>query len=271
MKINFLALVLLIILSGCQNNKLEKAYQPRALVAGEDFNTYIKANENPFTIMKVIDDGTVSKDNKEIFTIKYRDTTVQIIPDEADKKTVVDKFSLATFVNTQKTCILVQLADQSGLIAPYYLVTLKNDQPEVVKLYRPSTGVNDRVVTKGLYRVGNSGYLINNDYFITNVNAKVFPIKRQKADERIQGEFFIQSSDKKTLVFLMNDSFYEVHYPSGETLTVAFSAGAPQTKRALYAWVQANFIWKKNERGISFLKENDQNADKIFDMRRKLK
>ncbi len=263
-------LLLLIVLSACQSNQMEKAYQPRALVAGEDFNIYTKSAENAFTILKTVADANSKSSDKDVFTVKFRDTTIQILPDEVDKKLVKDKFSLAQFVNTQKTCLLVQLADESGLVAPYYLITLKNDQPEVVKLYRPSTGKKDRIITKGLYRVGNTGYLINNDYFITNVNAKVFPIKRQKPEERIQGEFFMQSADKKTFVFLMDSSFYQVHYGSGETSTVSISTEIPEAKPALYAWVQANLSWKLNSKGMSFLQQNDQSSEKIFDMRRKL-
>lgn len=270
MKINSLVLLFLIVLSGCKSNKLEKAYKPRVLIAGEDFNTYAESPEDKFSIMKIVDDANSTTNDKDIFTIKFRDTVIQILPDEADSKLVKDKFSLAQFVNTQKTCLLVQLADGSGLVAPYYLITLKNKQPEVVRLYRPSNGKKDSQITKGLFRVGNSGYLINNDYFVTNVNAKVFAIKRQKATERIQGEFFIQSSDKKTLVFLTDDAFYQVHYPSGETLTVNFPSDVPHAKPALYSWVRANLNWKKNSSGISFLMLNDQGSDQILDMRRKL-
>lgn len=254
----FAVLFVAVVLVGCQGDKKEKAYLPRTLAAGEDFNSYAKNDETPFSVLKLTDAdglGPAAEEPEELFTIKFRDTIVMIQPDEADKGNVKDKFSLAQFVNTQKTSLLVQIADSSDLVAPYYLLTLKNDQLEVVNLYRPSTGKRDVEVTKGKIRVGSSGYLINNDYFITNVNAKVYPIKRQNPEERIQGEYFMNSPDKKTFVFLMADAFYEVHYPTNETFTLPFNS-APSNKSALYAWVQANFSWQKDDKGISFLKQN---------------
>jgi hypothetical protein len=257
-----------VVLFGCQDGENEKVYQPRTLVAGEDFNAYAKNDETPFTVLKVLEEETAPNTGKapeEIFTVKFRDTTVNIQPDEADKNNVLNKFSVAQFVNTQKTSLLVQIADSSGLIGPFYLLTLKNNQLEIINLYRPSTGKNDLEVTKGMVKVGSSGYLINNDYFITNVNAKVYPIKRQKPEERIQGEYFVNSPDKKTFVFMMADAFYEVHYPTNETFTLPFNR-APSNKSALFAWVQSNFSWEKNNKGISFLKQNGDN-NRIVDIK----
>jgi len=270
MKTCFCALFILTVLIGCRNGKTEKIYLPRNLTVGEDFNTYTKDNNIPFTVLKAIATEKPAKsadqESVNVYSIKFRDTTIRIQPNEADKDMVVDKFAVAQFVNTQKTCLLVQLSDNTGLIAPFYLLTLKNNQLEVVKLYRASTGKQDKEVTKGMFSLGNSGYLINNDYFITNVNAKVYTIKRQKPDERIQGEFFLKSADKQTLVFLLTDSFYEVHYPSGETFTLPFPAALPNNKSALYSWIQTNFSWQKNNKGISFLMENKDN-DRIVDIK----
>ncbi len=258
-----------VILLGCEADKPEKVYQPRALVANEDFNSYAKNDESPFTVLKLVDDGTATKadvsEKEDVLTVKFRDTTVQIQPDAADKNNVIGKFAVAQFLNTQKTSLLVQGADNSGLIAPFYLLTLKNNGLDVVSLYRPSKGKGDVKVTKGMISVGRAGYLVNNDFFITNVNAKVYPIKRQNPDERIQGEYFLNSADKKTFVFLLDDVFYQVHYPSNETFTLPFN-NAPSTKAALYPWVQANFNWQKNSKGISFLKQN-QDDDRIVDIK----
>ncbi|MEJ5963154.1 hypothetical protein [Pedobacter immunditicola] len=264
----FALLFVAVVLVGCQDGEKEKTYLPRTLVAGEDFNSYAKNDETPFTVLKLTDaDALVpaGEGPEEIFTVKFRDTTVQVQPDEADKGNVKHRFSLAQFVNTQKTSLLVQIADSSNLVAPYYLLTLKNDQVEVVNLYRPSKGESDVEITKGMVRVGSSGYLINNDYFITNVNAKIYPLKRQNPEERIQGEYFMNSPDKKTFVFLMADAFYEVHYPTNETFIVPFN-GAPSNKSALYAWVQSNFSWQKNNKGISFLKQNADD-NRIIDIK----
>jgi len=264
----FALLFVAVILVGCQEDKKEKAYLPRTLAAGEDFNSYAKKDETPFTVLKLVNEdglGAGGEGPEALFTVKFRDTTVQIQTDIADKQSVKGRFSLAQFVNTQKTSLLVQIADSSNFVAPYYLLTLKNDQLEVVNLYRPSKGTNDVEVTKGMVRVGSSGYLINNDYFITNVNAKVYPIKRQNPEERIQGEYFMNSPDKKTFVFLMAGAFYEVHYPTNETFTLSFNR-APSNKAALFAWVQSDFSWQKNNQGISFLKKNDDD-NRIVDIK----
>jgi len=264
----FAVLFVAVVLVGCQEDKKEKAYVPRVLAAGEDFNSYAKNDETPFTLLKLTDEAGLdpaAEEPEELFTIKFRDTTVMIQPDAADKGNVKGTFSLAQFVNTQKTSLLVQIADSSNLVAPYYLLILKNNQLEVVNLYRPSTGKNDVEVTKGMVRVGSSGYLINNDYFITNVNAKVYPIKRENPEERIQGDYFMNSPDKKTFVFMLADAFYEVHYPTNETFTLQFK-GAPSNKSALFAWVQSNFSWQKNSNGISFLKQNG-NDNRIVDIK----
>ena len=270
MQANFLIMLCFVaVLLGCKADKPEKVYHPRALVAGEDFNTYAKNDETPLAVFKQVEDGTIKKvadtEANNILTVKFRDTIVQIQPDPADKGNVIDKFAVAQFLNTQKTSLLVQGADSSGLIAPFYLLSLKNNQLDVVSLYRPSKGKRDVKLTKGMIAVGRSGYLINNDYFVTYVNAKVYTIKRQNPDERIQGEYFINSADKKTFVFLMDDAFYQVHYPSNETFTQPFKQ-APSSKSALFSWVQANFSWQKNDKGISFLKQN-QDSDRIVDIR----
>lgn len=267
MKARFYAVLFIAGLFGCQQGQMEKVYHPRALTANDDFNTYPKQNDVPFTVLKPVvnEEQKTGSVKPELFSVKFRDTIVSIQINEADKNAVVDKFTLAQFVNTQKTCLLVQIADQSGLVAPFYLLTLKNDQIEVISLYRPSTGKQDREMTKGMIRVSSTGYLINNDFFVTNVNAKVYPIKRQNQKERIQGEFFLKSADKHTLVFLLSDSFYEVHYPTGETFTQPFTAGVPTNKGRLYSWVQSNFSWQKNGKGISFLKANMDN-DRIIDI-----
>ncbi|WP_432714579.1 hypothetical protein [Pedobacter sp.] len=269
MKLNFLVLGLMVMMfCACKDAPLEKVYVPRTLLAKEDFNHYAKNGEKPFNIVKITEgDASKLSEKGEVFSLKYRDTTVKILLNEADPKSAVDKFALAQFVNTQQTTLLVQVADGSGLVAPFFLVSLKDKKLDVVKLYRPSSGKHDKGYTIGMTRVGGTGWLINNDFFITTVNAKVYMLKRQNPEERIQGEFFIKSPDKQTFVFLMADGLYEVHYPSDENLTVPFSSSAPATKSRLFPWVQANFSWQKTKKGLVFLQEN-KDDNRIVDMTR---
>jgi hypothetical protein len=268
MKIQLYALLFSIFVCGCQDKQLTKTLITREISGNEDFNNYADKPENILTVVKSVDNGNTGKnaDAGELFTVKFRDTVLQIQPDTKDKDFVKDKFSLAEFVNTQKTALLVQLADETGLVAPFYLITLKGNKPEAVSLYRASKGNNDINVTKGMIRVGKSGYLINNDYFVTTVNAKVYVIPRQNQEERIQGQFFLKSDDKNTFVFLVPGAFYEVHYPTGDVFTQPLPKQAPKEISSVYKWVQDNFAWEKNGKGISFFKEVDQN--KVVDMRR---
>jgi hypothetical protein len=268
MKTLFYALLFSIIILGCQDKTLTKTLIPREISGNEDFNNYPDKEENILTVVKYADQGDAGEaaEPGEIFAVKFRDTLLQIQTDKSDKNFVKDKFSLAEFVNTQKTALLVQLADSTGLVAPFYLFTLKGGKPEVVSLYRPSKGNNDIKFTKGMVRVGKSGYLINNDFFVTTVNAKVYVIPRQNPEERIQGEFFLKSADKNTFVFLVPGAFYEVHYPTGDVFTQPLPRQAPKEIGSVYKWVQDSFTWEKNAKGVSFFKEVDQN--KVVDMRR---
>jgi hypothetical protein len=262
------ALLFSIIISGCQRDKLSKTLIPREISGNEDFNNYAENAENVLKVVKHEDQGGAGNGDgtEELFAVKFRDTLLQIQTDKSDKNFVRDKFSLAEFVNTQKTALLVQLADSTGLVAPFYLITLKGSKPEVVSLYRASKGNNDIKVTKGMVRVGKSGYLINNDFFVTTVNARVYVLPRQNPEERIQGAFFLKSDDKNTFVFLVPGAFYEVHYPTGDVFTQPLPKQAPKEISSVYKWVQDNFAWEKNAKGISFFKEVDQN--KVIDMRR---
>ncbi len=259
------ALLFSLIASGCQPENGSKILVPREISGNEDFNNYAENAETILTVVTHGDQGSAGS-SEELFAVKFRDTLLQIQTDKADKNFVRDKFSLAEFVNTQKTAVLVQLADSTGMVAPFYLITLKGSKPEVVSLYRASKGNNDMKVTKGMVRVGKSGYLINNDFFVTTVNARVYVIPRQNPEERIQGEFFLKSNDKNTFVFLVPGAFYEVHYPTGDVFTQPLPKQAPREISSVYKWVQDNFAWEKNAKGISFFKEVDQN--KVVDMRR---
>ncbi|MNY05200.1 hypothetical protein D3C86_1379110 [compost metagenome] len=135
----------------------------------------------------------------------------------------------------------------------------------MISLYRPSTGKQDTKYTTGIIKVGRAGYVVNNDFYITNVNAQVYLIKRQNPNERIQGQFILNSPDKSTLVFLTEKSLYQVHYVSDDVHNETFSKAVPQSAADLPEWVRNNFMWQKNKKGITFLKFND--SDRIVDIR----
>jgi hypothetical protein len=264
MKNKLYALLLCALILSCKSGKVEKILVPRAITANEDFNTYSENKKNELTIVS----QDVQKNTKEpAFRVKYGDTLIRIQPDAADSSFVKDKFSHAEYMNTQKTSLLVQLSDSTGQVAPFYLLNLDGNKLQAVALYRASAGAKDVQYTKGMIRVGSSGYLINNDFFVTLVNAKVYQIPRQNSKERIQGEFFLKSPDKTTFVFLVPGAFYEVNYPTGDVYSQPLPATAPTEIGDVYKWVQDNFVWVKNARGISFFKQTDPN--KVIDMRRK--
>lgn len=265
MKKTLYALVLSVLFFSCQQNQDKSAtYTPRILTNNEKFNGYLEGSDSAFTILVHKDEAGTSKPEQE-YNVKFKDTLVKIQINKADPNATVDKFSLVQFINTQKTTLLVQIADNSGLAAPCYLLALKDGKLDVVSLYRPSKGKQDTKYTTGINRLGRAGYVVNNDFFITNVNAQVYLLKRQIPAERIQGEFILNSPDKSTLVFLTDKSLYQVHYVSDEAYNESFSNTAPQSATEMQTWVRNNFMWEKNKKGINFLKFND--SDRVVDIR----
>jgi hypothetical protein len=268
MKNLLFALLLSVVMFGCQNKEVKKVIVPRVLIANEEFNAYQKPNTDSLTIFqtKEEDSQVAAEKDGEKFRVKYGDSVISIQINKNDPASVADQFSFAKYINSQKTCLLVQTADSTGLVAPFYIISLTSKgTPEVVSLYRASNGSQDGRFTKGLAKVGRTGYLINNDFFVTNVNSKVYLIKRINPEERIQGLFFIQSQDKATLVFLVGSSFYEVHYPTNEVFTQPLAASVPKEPAALFKWVQDNYSWRKNKSGITFLMEN-KDDNRIIDI-----
>ncbi|WP_158800007.1 hypothetical protein [Pedobacter sp. L105] len=237
------------VLVSCQKEKT-KTYVPRALTTHENFNVSQSAGDT----LAILPENAA--DPKSLFEVKYKDTTVDIQTSLTDKNVIAKKFAFAEFVNTEKSTVLVQAADSSGLVAPFYLISLKDGKPDVVSIYRASNGAQDRRFTKGLKKVGRSGYEINNDFFIATVATKVYPIKRQKPDERIQGLYFINSPDKHTLVFLVSNSLYEVNYLTDESYTEVLSPKMPKAPGEIEKWIQSHYSWQANKSGSYFLKAN---------------
>ncbi|MES2827785.1 MAG: hypothetical protein V4687_06515 [Bacteroidota bacterium] len=259
------ALAVTILFFSCSGRN-EAVFVPRVLNDTEKFNTY-QEGDALFIVKYGTDDRVKEdKDAEGEFSVKFRDTVVTIQTNPADKASIADKFSFAQYVNTQKTSILVQIADKSGLAAPVYLINLNENKIDVVSLYRASTGAKDKEFTKGLIKVAKSGYLINNDFFITNVNAKAYMLKREKPEERIQGDYFNLSRDKQTLVFLLADALYQVHYATNEVVTVPLGVDSSMSRDQIEAYVASNFSWTFSN-GIAFLKKKgDKGSDKVVDI-----
>lgn len=261
MKTTIYIALLSMVMFSCKNNENSKSYVAREITKTESFNIY---SERTDTAIKVIQLPTESKEGdspSELFSVKFRDTTINIHSGDSAK---IENFSSATFVNTQRTALLVQAADSSELPASFYLIVNRDEQPEIVSLNKSSNGKEDIKYTKGLVKVGRDGYVVNNDFFITNVNAKVYTIKRRKDEERIQGDFFMKSPDKQTLVFLEQSNLYQVNYVTGQTFNQPLSADARKAAD-IFTYIQQNFLWQKEKNGANFLKAI--NSDRIFDIR----
>lgn len=261
MKTKLCTILISFALFGCQQKQEGKTYVPRALTTTEDLNAYPKDKADSLSIYKYADADAKGT----LFSVKFKDTPIKIQTNKDDQNSGVDKFSFAQFINTQKTTLLVQIADNSSLPGPFYIVTLKGEDLDVISLYRASKGAGDSKFTKGANKIGLTGFLINNDYFVTPVIAKVYPVKRQNEEERIQGLPFVNSPDRQTLVFLVGSSLYQVHYRTSTVFNQPLPASAPGGP-ALFDYVTKNFSWVKNKDGISFLK-SDADDNKIVDMR----
>ncbi|PWS26479.1 hypothetical protein DHW03_17015 [Pedobacter yonginense] len=257
MKITFLALFLSVSLLACKPRKNEKTYSPRALTTNESFNEFPDAKDNILTIVQH------ESSDVDLFAIQYKDTIISI---KKDPKPVASKFSEARYLNSQKTALLVQVADGSGLVSPFYIVYLKNGNLQVIDLDRASKGKNDSKITKGLEEISRTSFIVNNDFLITSVNGTVYPIKRQEPNERIQGKFFMYSSDRTTLVFLTENSLYQVNYKTGETLNLPVDASLLNQPETLVSNIQQGYSWIRNDRGTLFLLKNPD-EDRIVDIK----
>ncbi|MFD2288746.1 hypothetical protein GJU39_05525 [Pedobacter petrophilus] len=257
MKTTVLALVLSICLFGCKPGKLEIVYTPKAY-ANDDFNEFPTVKNQTLNIVTTEPE---TPEGKESYEIKFKDTTVAV---QDNPKPVANKFKEARFINTQKTAALVQVEDGTGLVSPFYVVSLTDGKVSVTSLYRESNGKNDKKYTKGIQEMSLSNIIVNNDFAIALVNGKIYPIKRQHDSERIQGEFLFNSSDKKTLVFVTGNSLYQVNYRTGETNNLTLPAKVAQSANVADE-IRRGYSWATNGKGTSFLKQNPD-EDRIVDI-----
>jgi hypothetical protein len=260
----FFALALSAILFSC-SGKHESVLVPRVLTETERFNSYQEGDA--LFIMKYGTEDRI-KDDKNAegeFNIKFRDTVVFVQTNAADVASKTDKFVFAQYVNTQKTTILAQVAGKEGATAPFYLINLNENKIEAISLSRPSKGANDKGYTVGLVKVGKTGFIINNDFFVTNVNAKAYVLKRQNPDERIQGVYFNLSQDKQTLVFLTANALYQIHYATNQANTQVLPADKSTSPEVASMYIASNYKWVV-ENNIAFLKKTGGDSNKIVDI-----
>ncbi|MBB2151552.1 hypothetical protein [Pedobacter gandavensis] len=261
MKHTLLALALMTLIFGCSKDEEKtKNYIPRALTKNESFN---------FSSDKKSDSVTIYKLNKpeqaEWLSVKFGDSTVSIQTDPKDPKKATNHFTFAEFVNTQKTCVLVQIEDETALVAPSFLISLKEEGGlQVVSLSRPTKEGPGEKSGLGISRLGRTGHLVDNDFFITSVTAKAYLLKRQDPEQRIDGKFLILSPDRQTIVFATPKSLYQVNYISNETSTLPLPANLPTDLPTVYNWVQKSYSFQKSKQGISFLTNRED--DKIVDI-----
>ena len=124
----YLALLSLAIFS-CKNDENVKNYLPREITRTESFNIYSERSDTAIKVIPLENGKNADGKDQELFAVKFRDTLINIQGNEADSTSKIEKFSSATFVNTQKTCLLVQVADSSGLVAPFYLIVNRDEKP----------------------------------------------------------------------------------------------------------------------------------------------
>ncbi|MES2455556.1 MAG: hypothetical protein V4594_08455 [Bacteroidota bacterium] len=246
------------ILYSCGKKDISATYTPRPLTVTEKFNESAEPGDSALRVVKYKGEEKEPA-GSELVSVTYRDTVVNIKIGDTDSAATA-KFASAQFINTQKTALLVQIADNSGLKAPYFIIAIKDKKLDVASLYRASNGKMDQEFTKGAIPVGRNGFLINNDFFVANVTAKVYVLKRQKPEERIQGEFIANSPDKTTLAFLtsQSSSLYQVNYVANEALDLPISKAVSSD---VYRYVQKNFSWQPTAGGVYFFK-----PDKIVDI-----
>ncbi|WP_316750625.1 hypothetical protein [Pedobacter gandavensis] len=258
MKKSLLALSLIILMFGCSKDEEKtKVYSPRVLTKNESFNHYPEKKGDSITLYQ-------SVDPKEggLMIIKFRDSSISI---QADPKKASNRFSFAEYINSQKTALLVQIADENGLAAPSFIISLKDGVGlEVVSLDRETKPGPGEKAGMGLSRLGRTGHLVNNDYFIRGVTGKAYVLKRQDPEQRIDGKFLLLSPDRNTIVFAAPKALYQVNYIADETSTLPLPGDQPATLAVVYNDVQNNYSFQTNKQGVSFLKKNDN--DKIVDI-----
>ena len=249
-------LILSCILASCGGTEtIEKVYASHVINPGESFNEYPSEKDSSitFNVHQEKDGKPIGENPKIWYDVKFGDTLVSIQTNKEDPTQSNGKFIRGKFMNTQKTSLLAQVADRFGLKAKFYLISLKNHQLSIAEMRRETTDEGD-LDYLGLIHLGSEGYLLNNDFLINPVNSKVYFLKRENPDVRIQGQYLMKSPDKGTLVFLRPSTLYQVAYQYDESTTVPFRIDP--TLPGLYMHIQENYVWKTKRPGVTFLMED---------------
>jgi hypothetical protein len=246
MKNLFSAILLSTVLFSCSTDVLERKLTPRDLKVNEEFNEIPNNKANVFSF---VESRSNSKTGKNEYFINYKDTLVSV---ELGEKQLLQRFVKPEFLNSQKTAVIVQASDSAGLASPFYILAANKGKLEAILLDRPFK--NKRKNT-GLEKISRANFIINNDYLVTSINGKVYPIKRQIEDEPIKGKIFMLSKDGTTLVFLTNNSFYQYNYKTGESFNLPIPASLVNNKESIFGIVQRDYTWADNKNGTPFLKE----------------
>jgi len=257
MKNIFLVFFISITFLACEKSIPEKTLMPRPFKRGEQFNDYPKSNNNIFNLKK-IEVGERDQDDK--FQVNFNDTLITVAN---YSNQLITSFLTPRFLNSQKTAIMVQAVDRAGLASSFYVLSTKNGKLEAIELVRPS---RLKRKTTGMEEFSRSSFIINNDFVITTINGKVYPIKRQDQNDPIDGKIFMVSKDGSTLIFLTADSFYQYNYVTDESFNLPVNPNMLKDKAKIYKNVQKDFSWFKNANGALFLKQN-VNDDRIVDIK----
>lgn len=256
----YIALILLTL--GCsKSEEILKTVTPRQVNADESFDKPLKGDKSLLTIHKYdyesgkLDSSKATFGVEEWFEVKFRDTTVALTFPGTSKP--AHRFISAKFMNNQETCLLAEFVDSTGY-KNYYLIAAEGEKLEAISLERPTPAAYKKNYNK-LDRVGSSAFLINNDVLLNKSDLKIFFIKRPKEEERIQGHFILPSPDRKTLVFQFPSEFYQVHYPTSTVFVQPVDPGRIEDRSNYYSWIQSDFSWKKDKKGYTFLKKDDEN------------
>ena len=241
-------------LLSCGKTEKTQIYVPEIIKPKQNFNDSYSEKDSILRFTRHDEAGgkALGENPKTWYGVTFGDTVVKIQTVKSSPASARHKFLRGKFMNTQKTTLLVQVADTFGLQAKFYIIALKDHRLQVTELVRPARYENKNTI--GLAYVGRDGLLINNDFFMTFVNAKLYFLKRQYDDERIEGQFFMKSDDKQTLVFLQPAALYQVNYSANQSTTTPLSVDP--RKPGLHLYIQENFVWKADSFGVSFLKQD---------------
>lgn len=259
MKFPYLALVVLaLFLFGCNTREeVFKTITPRLVKDKDIYDEELTGEKSPLSIYKIEASGAAA-DTETPFSIKLGDTTIALQSSE-NEGVRFHKFRFAKFLNDQETCVMVNCVDSTTQQHKFFLIVARGKNIEAIDLYRP-TDEASRKINNNENRIGGVATLYNNDIVLRRRDLKVFFLKRVSEMERIPGNFVLQSPDRQTLVFQQPpNKLYQVNYLSGATSTITVDRNQLEDPENFHTWIRTDFSWKKDKKGNTFLKQNDNN------------